>query len=259
MNDDTSSNQTMQLSINFKWISLALVLVILGMLYFWKPWQTDPSSSRSITETGESTIEATPDEYHFNPYFEAKHAEQSVATEEATTKANKVVEGLKEQGVAEDDITLSSYGGDRYYYITRPDGEETQDYQVTVNMQIVVDSRELAQKVQDYLLTTDAKGSLSPSARFSETKQDELETQAREEAIADAKAKAEASVELLDAELGKVLEVGDISGGGIEPYFLRDTTDAVSSDIAEGAPSSLPVLPGKDDFSFSINVKFEIK
>jgi len=242
MND----NKVLKVKIDWRVISLALVLIILAMFALWRPWEGN--SERKITITGEASVEATPDEFVFYPRYERSGADTQALKAELATFGTQLQTKLKELGVKEDDITLDSSSYD--YGIAKPEGDSTPT--VTLSVTITTPTRELAQKVQDYLATTDAKGQLTAQAQFSDAKRRELENQARDKAIEDARGKADRTARNLDARLGKVVEVKDQQGFGIEP-FARD--QAASS---QGS-SSLPVTPGKDTVTFTVEVVFELR
>jgi hypothetical protein len=248
---------TVNLKLDLRYVVIFLLVVIAGMLAFWRPWSSSTSADRTISETGDATIKATPDEYVFYPSFESTVSDQTAAKAEVTKTTNEVVDKLKELGVKEEDLTLTVYGYDDYDYTMMyyPSGEPDK-FTASASIEIVVSDKDLAQKVQDYLDTTSAKGQLTPQAQFSESKQAELESQARQEAIDDAKAKAEQSAGLLGAKVGDVLTVSEGSGFDIYP-LMRSGTDATAEDIA--VSSTLPILPGQNEFSYTVSVTFALR
>lgn len=242
----------LKLSLDLRWLVLALLAVIAGMLAFWRPWQS-VASGRSIDVTGQAMVEAEPDEYVFNPVFEKSGRDQAALKDEVADLVDEAISALKALGVEDKDIKLSAYGGDNYYYVYP--GERDGTYRVSATLTITSKSRDMAQTIQDYLDTTSASGQLTPVVQFSEDKNRELESQARQEAIADARAKAEHSASLLGARLGKVLEVSETPGFDIFPVASR-------AEIAQdggGNSQSLPVQPGLNQFNYNVNVKFEIR
>jgi len=247
------SKSKLSLNLDLRWLVLALIIIIGGMLALWRPWQAN-NAGRSVSVSGQATIEAEPDEYVFSPSFELTGSDQNQLTAQISETVDEAVAALKALGVKDSDIKLSAYGGDDYYlYPTGTSGQ----YRVSANLSVSVDSLELAQQIQDYLATTKAAGQLTPIAQFSEAKRKELDGQAREQAIADARTKAEQSAVLLNAKLGKVLEVSEAGSWDFIPMpYAADGREAVTSD---SAAAGLPVLPGTNDYTYSLNVKFSIR
>src|SRR6056297_3541269 len=97
----------------FQLVQFIVLLAILGLLLWSQPWSTETFSSnkKTITVTGETTLEATPDEFTFYPYFQKEGTDKDALRDELVTEANTLVNGLKELGVPEENITLdaSSY------------------------------------------------------------------------------------------------------------------------------------------------------
>lgn len=136
----------------FKIVQLLLLVIIAGLLVWSQPWNSsEAKADRSITVTGESTVEADPDEFTFYPYFEATGMDQVALQTELTEKANAAVEKLKTLGVEEKDIKLDASSYDRWY--------AEQDEKGTLNVRLTISTTdsEITQEVQDYLLTLDVK------------------------------------------------------------------------------------------------------
>ncbi|MDQ2973318.1 MAG: SIMPL domain-containing protein [bacterium] len=250
---EPSSNkvQKLNVSLDYKWLSLALLLLVAAMLFIWMPWNSDDSSdARTIDVVGEAVIKAEPDEFVFYPTWEFKDADKDAALKKLNDKSNEVTAKLKELGVDESKIKSSSDNYEKYYI--DPGGDEPSH---TLRLEARVGNRELAQKVQDYLVTTSLSGQISPQAGFSDSKRKELESQARDQATKEARTKADQSADNLGFEIGKVKSVSDGTGfGGIEPTYARDT--AVSS---EAGSSSLEVLPGENELRYTVSVSYYLK
>ncbi len=245
------------ISLNFRTLSLILLglyLITVGiMLYLWQPWSVSPVDARKITVTGEAVIEAEPDEFQFNPTYNFTSDTQDGAIQEAADKSTEVVAELKKLGVEDKDIKINGYSHDWYWYYDEDDGNHT-----SVNITITVNDKDQAQKVQDYLLTTEPEGQITPWPSFSESKSKELETQARSEAVADAKSKAQASADELEVRVGKVISVSEGNGFGDYPIAYAEKDMMIGLDSAE-APRSIPVQPGEDEFRYNVTVIFELK
>ncbi|HEU5122014.1 MAG TPA: SIMPL domain-containing protein, partial [Candidatus Saccharimonadales bacterium] len=88
--------------------------------------------------------------------------------------------------------------------------------------------------------------------QFSDARQRELENQARDKAVQDARTKAERTAKDLNASLGNVLEVKDTARFGGIP-IARDGVGTTES------TTNLPVTPGKNSVTFSVDVVFELR
>ena len=247
------ARQTISIKIDLKVVCALLVVAIVVMLGLWRPWQSQKSSeSRTTTQTGQATIKAEPDQFIFSPYYELAN------TNAVAEKATSINAKLKELGVADTQIknNASSYDlyGPEYY-------SKIKETVTTLSLTITIDGKELAQKVQDYLLTTSPKGAITPYASFSKKKQQSLENEAREKALADARSKADQIASTLKVKIGKVMSVkdGDSFGslpcsGGVCPMASYATEDKSTS-----SGSSLTIQSGENEFTYSVTVTFELE
>lgn len=231
-----------------KTLQFVLLVSILGILLWSNPLKS--SDTRKITVTGESVIKAEPDEFVFNPYFELKGADKDALKAELTEQTSEVVAALKELGVEDKDMKLDASSYDRWYW---PEGE---DGVLNATLRINVSDKELVQKIQNYLLTTEAIGQLTPQATFSEAKKKELDNQAVEQAIDDAKAKAELQAKKFEAKVGKVLEVSQ-QQNSIFPISYGSADLSVSGQAEDAL--SLPVLSGENEYRQTVTVIYELK
>lgn len=253
MADDRAKPNKLNLSVDLRILSAILLVAIIAMLLIWRPWNTDNASARTVQINGEATVSAEPDEFNFSPTYEFKNADKDAALSELTKKSDELVAKLKELGVPESKIKTQSHGFDYPIFIER-DGSNESTYNLTVS--VAAESREQAQKVQDYLVTTTPQGSVSPLPAFSETKRKELESRARDEAAKDARSKAEQTAKNLGFKVGKVKELKENAGFG-GPIPLEVGTMAVDSRSAASKPS-LGVTPGENKLSYTVSVTYYI-
>jgi uncharacterized protein YggE len=249
---DNNTRGQLSLKIDYRIITLLLLAVIAAMLFMWKPWQdTISAASRTIRVTGEAELTAEPDEYVFYPSYDFKNASKQAALDELSKKSDAVIAKLKELGVADSKIKTDSSGYDFPVY-----GEETSTPTYTLRLTVTVANRDLAQKVQDYLITTEPTGSVSPQATFSDKKRKELENRARDDATKEARAKAEQSAENLGFSLGKVKAVEDGAGfdGIIRPFAAQDMATS-----GQEKTTQLTVQPGENELTYSVTVTYFVK
>jgi uncharacterized protein YggE len=235
-------------------IVLVLLLIIGGMLLLWKPWEAETKNDRTVEVSGEAKLSETPDEYTFNPSYQFKNTNRDVALEELTKKNEEVNAKLKELGVKEVNIKTNTSGYDASVYT----GAESKAATYTLQLAVKTDSKEIAQKIQNYLISTVPIGAVSPQMSFSDAKRKELEAKAREAATKDARAKADQMAGNLGFKVGKIKSLSDQPNGdgGVRPLLLN------AEDGAARSASSQPQLglqPGQNDFSYSVKVIYYIR
>ncbi len=227
------------------------MLIIVVMLAVWMPWSRN-SESRTISVSGESTIMAEPDRYIFSPNYEFKNKDESVSLNQQSEKSNEIITKLKGLGVKDSDIKNNSSG-----YSTGQMSPVSPDDDTIYNLSltITVSDKDLAQKVQDYLLTTGPSGQVTPQPGFSESKRKELEDKARDEATKDARSKAEQIAKNTGAKLGKVQSIQD--GGNLgQPVPLIYEDKSVSSSDSK---QSLQIQPGENELRYTVSVSYYLR
>lgn len=249
MTDSSRGAQRMSLNIDYRWISLALLAIIVVLFFLWKPWSNEVTD-RTVEVTGQATVSARPDEFTFYPAYEFRNANKETALAQMTAKSDEVVAGLKKLGVADKHIKANS---DSWSYPVYLDGKDTTPT-YTLRLTVVTNDEKLTQKVQDYLVSTVPTGSISPQATFSEAKLKEVEQKGRNEATKEARAKAEQSAKNLGFKLSAVKTVTDGSGFGTYPTSERFIDQDITSSKA-----SLSVQPGENELSYTVTVTYYIK
>jgi uncharacterized protein len=250
-NQSPSSINKLRMSIDLRLVAGLLLAVIVVMLCIWKPWSAPPNGNeRSIKVTGQATLSATPDEFVFYPTYDFKNSDQAAALTALSQKSDEIITKLKALGVPDNKIKSNADGYKNGLYSYRSTDDST-----TYNLQltITVGTKDLAQKVQDYIVTTSPTGTVSPAANFSDAKRKQLESQARDAATKEARSKAEQSGRNLGFKVGKVKSVTDGSGfGNILPF-------AGKAQAADSASPRLTVQPGENDLSYSVTVEYFLK
>jgi len=251
--NQSSSKQKLSLPLDLRAVVIILLAVIVAMLVIWKPWDDTSKATRTVQVTGEATLKSTPDEFVFYPSYQFDNTDKATALGELTKKSGEIVAKLKELGVQEGKIKTNAANYDVRPY-NLPTNMETATY--TLSLTVTAAGKDLAQKVQDYLLRTAPSGSVTPQPAFSTLKRKKLETQARAKAEKDARTKAEQSATNLGFSLGKVKSVSEGVGFGDIIPLLGSRAAAetpVSSD------SKLAVQPGENELSYNISVTYFIK
>lgn len=250
-NSQAPAPNKFNLSLDLRMVVMLLLAVIAGMLLVWKPWDGPTgANARTVEVTGDATVKAEPDEYVFNPRYEYKNTDKAVALAATTKKSSEVVAKLKTLGVEDSQIKTNTGSFDWGYAYDAPTKSNIYTLQVTVTL----GSRQAAQKVQDYLVTTTPIGSVSPQAQFSDAKRKQLESQARDNATKEARSKAEQSAKNLGFKIGKVKSVND-GAGFARPYAIDS-----KADVQMSAPEvDLAVQPGQNDLNYTVTVVYYLR
>lgn len=243
----------MKLTIDLKFVSIALLVVIALMLALWKPWQG--VAAKTITVTGESTVSAKPDEFIFSPTYQKKADNVTAAIAQVSEHGNGVVAKLKEMGVTDDKIKSNVSSNPDY---DPTNGKQTGQFVGNYSLIVTVNDTELAQKVLDYLVTTSPLYGVSPQSTFSKETRKKLESDARTKGLADARSKAEQTASTLGSRLGKVTTVTE--GAGFDGPIMMGRTSVAKPEIAaDMSATTTPTLQtGTEDVNFSVNVVYRI-
>jgi len=210
--------------------------------------------ARGITVVGVGKASGTPDVAQINVGVEtqAETVQQAVADNKA--KMTQLLDALKALDIADKDIQTSNYGVfTERQPIPSPEGKGTVGPATYhVNNQVSVTVRDV-NKLGDVLDKTVAAGANNVyGVSFSVADTSKLEADARAEAVADAKARAESLAKLTGVTLGDVMSVSEVIGG--------------SGPVFEGARAATglggggtPIQPGELEVNMSIQVTFAIK
>ncbi len=247
------------------WYGIAVVLVV-GALAFGGlavasagggPRQiatsADSSAARGITVVGVGKVSGTPDVAHITVGIETQAPLLQTAVDENKTKMNALLEALKAQGLADKDIRTSNYSvyTER---VTSPMGAEKpvstdqMIYHVTNQVDVTVRAVGQLGELLDKAVASGANNIYGVNFDVEDTAK--LEADARAKAVADAQARAADLAKLNGVQLGDVISVSEVVGGGAVPLMRS----------AEGmGGGGTPVQPGELEMTVSLQITYAIK
>lgn len=220
------------------------------------------AATNSISVSGDGEVFAVPDTATFSITIQEEAKEVKDAQGVATKKGNDIIAYLKKEGIDEKDIQTTDYSVYPQYDYTNsactrdycPPGKQVlRGFQVSQTLTVKVRD---TKKAGDLLSGVGTRGVSSVSGlSFTIDDQDALEAEARDKAIAKAKAKAEVLAESLGVRIVRV--VGFSEGGGGQMYYAKAMTmDAMGG--AESAPA--PEIPvGQNKIISNVTVTYEIR
>lgn len=240
-------NTTINFRLDLRLVVAILLITIAGMLALWRPWEGKPD--RTVDVTGQATLKVEPDEFVFYPTYSFKNSDKTAALSELTKKSDEIVKKLKELGVPDSKLKTNANSYREPLYFGPDEKENTHVLQLT----ITATNKALAQKVQDYLVTTNPEGAITPAASFSENKRKELENKAREAATKDARSQADQTAKNLGFSIGKIKAVTDGVGFNAYPASSRSY-----GEDAKPQANDLTLQPGENELHYSVSVTYYI-
>jgi uncharacterized protein YggE len=224
---------------------------------------TGVTATNTITVDGIGDVSAPPDIATFTVTVQDEQKDAKTAQANVTKAGNSIVAYLRDAGIPDKDVQASNVSVYPQYDWVQgacpmgsycPGKQQLRGYQA--NETFTVKVRDLG-KVGDIASGVVSHGATQVDGpNFSVDEPDALQAQARDEAITDARAKAEQLAKALGVQLVRV--VGFSDGGGVRPMMYAAKAMAMDSAAGEAAPS--PILPtGENKVSASVSVTYEIR
>lgn len=238
---------------NWLWgISLALVLAIVGLCGCATPAQVNlVTQEEGIWVTGEGEVMAAPDIATLRLGIAAQAATVAEAQSQAAEAMTRIMDTLIDNGVAENDIQTQYLS---IHQVTKWDRENEEEvvigYRVTNKVTAKIREIDKADAIIDAVVEAGGDLTRIDGISFSVDDPSAYYEEAREEAMADAKAKAEQLAELAGVTLGKPTY---ISEGIPYPIYPRD----YMYEMAGAAPET-PISPGEMEISLTVQVAYAI-
>lgn len=207
------------------------------------------SSSPRITVAGEGSVSVAPDlaVIQAGVTTQGKSAREASAANSAAMA--KVLAALKDGGIAERDLQTSRFSIHPQYAARRDGDNRITGFQAS--NQISVKVREIA-KLATALDQMIAAGANDISGiQFTVSERSKLLDQARIEAVADARRKAELLAKAAGAQVGRATAIVE-NGGAVRP-------EPVARMAMQAAAPSVPVAVGEQMLRVQVGVTFELR
>ncbi len=214
------------------------------------------SQQEGIWVTGQGKAMATPDIAILRLGIEAQEATVAEAQAQAAEAMDRVMTALEDKGVAEKDIQTQYFN---IYKVTRWDKDREQEivigYRVTNMVTAKIRDIEKAGTIIDAVAVAGGDLTRIDSISFSIDDLSVYYEEAREEAMTDAKAKAEQLASLGGVRLGKPTY---ISEGFQVPPPIYPRAVYEEAPMPAGAPPETPISPGETEVSLTVQVAYAI-
>jgi uncharacterized protein YggE len=217
--------------------------------------ETASALPRTITVVGEGTVKIKPDIAQANIGVEVIRPTVKAASSGAKDSMDAVLKALKEQGVDEKDIQTSGFSvwTERPYGPEGPSGDELL-YHVTNQVAVTIRDLETVGTVLDAAIEAGANNIYGVT--FSLDDPSQVESEAREKAVADAQATAQELATLNEVEVGDVVSVSEVIGGGGGYYAGGVREVAVSAGMGGGGG---PISPGELELTLQLEIVYAVQ
>lgn len=215
-----------------------------------------------FTSIGEGKVTVVPDTAILNLGVQENGKDAKTTQEAANKKIAKLSESLKSKGVDSKDIKTTSYNlYPNYDYqsgVNRIIG-----YNVNINLEVRVRNLDNLNQILDESTSSGANMVGNVSLTVDEDKEEELKNKAREEAINDAKQKAETLASLSGIKLYRVINVTENVGGYV-PGPMMYSADKMVSNVGLGSGGgpesrSATIETGTTDIRVSVTLYYETR
>ena len=239
-------------------ISLALVIAVVGLAGC-DSGNSDleelniSNQQEGIWVGGEGTVTVTPDVATLSLGVEVQAVSVAVAQSQAAETMDEVMAALTDNGIAEKDIQTQYYS---IYPVSRWDEDSREEiivgYRVTNTVSAKIREIDKAGTIIDAVASAGGDFTRINGIYFSVDDPSDYYGEAREEAMADARAKAEQLAELAGGRLGKATYISESSPTPPSVYRGGD----VYEESAMAAPT--PISPGETEITLTVQVAYSI-
>jgi uncharacterized protein YggE len=209
----------------------------------------DNRMERTITVTAVGSASAVPDRARVatGVVSEAGTAREALSTNSAAME--KLIAGLKQNGIEPQDIQTSGLNLNPRYTNPR-DGQPPviDGYQVSNTVEVHVRNLDQLGEVLDQLVTLGANQ--MNGITFEVSAAETLRDTARKDAIANARRRAELYATAAGAKVGKVIAIAEGTEGSPPPYFKAGRAAAMTA--------AVPIERGSQSLEASVMVTWEL-
>lgn len=257
-------NNNLKGALSIAGVMIGLILAVSAAYYtFYFSKSIQPAAYRSFTVTGEGKVNAVPDIATFSFSIVTEGGMDVAALQkENVEKVNAAIAYIKDNGVEAKDIQTRDYSlNPRYQYTPCDSNRPCPPAEVigyTISQTVSVKVRVLA-KAGALLSGVVNVGATNVSQlSFTIDEPAKLQNEARIEALADARTKAEAIAKSSGFQLGKILSIDD--GGSYPPPMpYYGGIEMMKTDAAGSSIPTPTIEPGSQDIMVTVSVRYEIK
>jgi len=229
-------------------LAALLVLAVAAIAGIGRPETAGGASDdprEGITVTGIGSVDAVPDRAEFSLGVTTKGATAREALTANNAHMSRVIAALKAAGVEGRDIRTENVSvGESYEGEGRPTGFAAQN-----SVSVKIRELDRASAVLDAASQAGANQLSGPA--LTRDDREDLERKALQEAVKNARGRAEALADAAGVDVGRVTAMTESAGGGPEIYEAEMASDS--------AASKVPIEAGTQRIQASVSVTFAIE
>lgn len=235
-------------------LTIAAIIAAAPFSAMAQPFQPDQAKAAMGTRldlVAEGEIRRTPDIATVSAGVTTQAATAGVAMQDNARSMSAVIAALRKAGIADRDIRTSSISLQPQYRYQENQPPQLVGYQASNTVQVTFRKISESGKVIDTLVANGANQINGPS--FSVEKADAALDEARTDAIAKARARAELYAKAAGLKVKRILSISE--GGAASPPMPYPAPRAY---MAKGEADTA-VQPGQSTLAISVNVSFELE
>lgn len=241
-------------------LALLLVSVFIGVKVVKEFKTVEASAENTITVDGDAEVFAAPDMATISFGASATQKELKDAQAEVEKNASAAIAAVKALGIDAKDIQTTYYNANPQYDYNKcgaygcGNGGTLVGYQVTQTTTVKIHDLSKVSTILGAIGT--AKVSDIQGPNFDIEKKEELQTQAREDAIKEAKAKAKVLADQLGVRLVRIVSFNEGGYGGGPIMYATKVESAQDSSAGNGAPT---IENGQNRIYSSVSIVYRVK
>jgi hypothetical protein len=210
------------------------------------------TETHGITVNGEGKVTGKPDIAQLTLGVSKLANTVEQARNDAAASLDAMIKSIRDNGVAKDDIqTLQFNISPEYDY---SNGRQLlKGFRVTNVVSVKLRDINKTSKVVDDAVTAGGDNTQVQGISFTIDKPEELQAQAREKAVADAKARAQTLASAAGVTVGDPITISETS------FQLPAASRAIAEDQGKGGAPATPIEPGTLDVTVTVTVTWGIK
>lgn len=235
-------------------VSLISLIIAQTILTGWKIRETGSPYSQQITVDGVGSADSSPDTASLYVGIESKAKTVGVAQEDNTKRMNGLISTFRDLGIPEEDLKTASYN----VYEDEEWNPETYTYETKgwiVSQDLTITIRDLSLVSKVISKAGEANVTNLSSLNFYTDDATSIKQIARDEAITNAKAQAQAIADALGVEIFAVVNYSEWSYGDEPMYYDRAMG---MGGVAESAIEPT-IQPGTQETTVNVSITYELR